>query len=88
MTVPRANRQTAALLNGGKVWIVGGADTAAHSSTAELYNPPILIPAPALFSLAGNGQGQGAIWHAARGQVASPQNPASAGEILSMYTAA
>ncbi len=44
------------------------------------------IPAPALFSLAGDGRGQGAIWHAATGQIASPGNPAVAGEILSMYT--
>jgi len=86
MTVPRANGQTATLLNGGKVLIVGGADTAVHSSTAELYSPPVLVSAPVLFSLTGNGQGQGAIWDATTGEVASPQNPAAAGEILSMYT--
>jgi hypothetical protein len=86
MTAPRGNGHTATLLNNGQVLIVGGADTAADSSTAELYHPRVLVTAPVLFSVAGNGQGQGAIWHAATGQVASPQNPASAGEILSMYT--
>jgi uncharacterized protein (TIGR03437 family) len=41
---------------------------------------------PALFSVAGDGQGQGAIWHAATGEIASAGRPAVAGEILSMYT--
>lgn len=85
MVVPRAIR-TATLLNNGKVLMAGGGSTAADSSTAELYNPPVLIPAPALFSLAGNGQGQGAIWNATTGQIASSQNPAAAGDFLSMYT--
>jgi uncharacterized protein (TIGR03437 family) len=39
-----------------------------------------------LFSLSGDGNGQGAIWHSATGLIASSQNPAVAGEILSMYT--
>ena len=48
--------------------------------------PAALVPAPLLFSLSGDGKGQGAIWHSATGQIASSQNPAVAGEILSMYT--
>lgn len=56
------------------------------SSSAELYTPRVLVPAPVLFSLAGEGQGQGAIWHSTTGQVASANNPAVAGEVLSMYT--
>jgi hypothetical protein len=86
MTVPRGSGHTATLLNNGQVLIVGGADTAVHSGTAELYNPSVLVPAPELFSLAGNAQGQGAIWDATTGQIASSQNPAAAGEVLSMYT--
>jgi uncharacterized protein (TIGR03437 family) len=39
-----------------------------------------------LFSLSGDGRGQGAIWHAATGQIASSQNPAVAGGVLAMYT--
>jgi uncharacterized protein (TIGR03437 family) len=45
-----------------------------------------LIPAPALFSVSGDGRGLGAIWHAGTGQIASPSSPAVAGEVLSMYT--
>ena len=55
-------------------------------SSAELYTPAVLVPAPALFSLSGDGKGQGAIWHAQTGQIASADNPAVAGEALSMYT--
>jgi uncharacterized protein (TIGR03437 family) len=39
-----------------------------------------------LFSLSGYGRGQGAIWYAQTGQIASSDNPAVAGEALSMYT--
>jgi uncharacterized protein (TIGR03437 family) len=55
-------------------------------TSAELYKPPAPVPAPALFALSGDGKGQGAIWHAATGLVASATNPAIAGEALSMYT--
>ena len=71
---------TATLLNSGKVLIVGG------DNTAELYSPQTLVPAPVLFSLSGDGTGQGEIWHAATGLIASSQNPAAAGEALSLYT--
>jgi uncharacterized protein (TIGR03437 family) len=45
-----------------------------------------LTPSPALFSLSGDGVGQGAIWHAATGKIASSSNPATAADVLSMYT--
>jgi hypothetical protein len=73
---------TATLLNSGEVLIAGGVGTA----TAELYDPGVPIPAPMLFSLSGDGRGQGVIWHAATGEIASPANPAVVGEALSMYT--
>ncbi len=77
----------ATLLNNGQVLITGGFHFfPATTSSAELYTPPVLVPAPVLFSLTGDGRGQGAIWHSATGQVASATNPAVAGEALSMYT--
>jgi hypothetical protein len=86
MTIARAGH-SATLLFDGRVLMsggVGGFDTWLIS--AELYTPQLLAPAPALFSLTGNGAGQGAIWHADTGKLASSANPASAGDVLSMYT--
>jgi uncharacterized protein (TIGR03437 family) len=86
---------TATLLNDGRVLLAGGIyfDSRTQGvgapnilASAEIYTPPILIPAAALLSLAGDGRGQGAIWHAQTGQIASADNPAVAGEALSMYT--
>jgi len=88
---------TATLLNNGQVLITGGmAFTAGCQSyvgssingmsSAELYTPAVLVPAPVLFSTSGDGKGQGAIWHAQTGQIATADNPAAAGEALSMYT--
>jgi len=72
------------LLAGGDGWVAGA--SFGSSATAELYHPALPVPAPLLFSLSGDGKGQGAIWHAQTGQVASADNPAAAGEALSMYT--
>jgi uncharacterized protein (TIGR03437 family) len=82
---------TATLLRDGRVLIAGGDDERywipeTVLSSAELYTPAILVPAPMLFSLSGDGRGQGAIWHASTGQVASSQNPAVAGDTLAMYS--
>lgn len=74
---------TATLLGDGTVLIAGGVW---GNSNAELYTPAAVIPAPLLLSLSGDGRGQGAIWHATTGQAASANNPAVAGEALSMYT--
>jgi uncharacterized protein (TIGR03437 family) len=93
MTARRAYH-TATVLNDGRVLITGGVspvgpgvfDVAYGSlSSAEIYTPPLLTPAPALFSISDDGRGQGAIWHAQTGQIASADNPAVAGEALSMY---
>lgn len=89
---------TATLLNNGQVLITGGETFTAGCqpwpngtpingmSSAELYTPAVLVPAPALFSASGDEKGQGAIWHAETGQIATPDNPAVGGEALSMYT--
>lgn len=71
-------------ITGGEAW--GGFDLDYGSlSSTELYHPALVSPPPALYSMSGDGQGQGAIWHAVTGQVASTQTPAVANEILSMY---
>jgi uncharacterized protein (TIGR03437 family) len=81
------HEHTATLLPDGTVLIAGGFSLWPYSTaSAELYHPAVLVSAPLLFSLSGDGKGQGAIWHAATGQAASPDAPAFAGEILSMYT--
>jgi uncharacterized protein (TIGR03437 family) len=83
---------TATLLNDGRVLIAGGVhQVIGHGwpplSSAELYTPSWLVAAPVLYTLSGGAQGPGAIWDALTGQVVSAGNPASAGEVLSMYTA-
>ena len=89
---------TATLLNNGQVLITGGTAFTGGGqplptgtpingmSSAELYTPAELVLAPALFSASGDGKGQGAIWHAQTGQIATADNPAVAGENLSAYT--
>lgn len=82
----------ATLLNDGRVLITGGCfstspqDAPQALASAEIYTPAVLVQAPVLFSLSGDGGGQGAIWQVQTGQIASSQNPAVAGEILAMYT--
>jgi len=91
MIEPRETH-TATLLRDGRVLITGGVRYGGirvfygSTNTAEIYTPTVLIPAPGLFSLSGDGQGQGAIWHATTGVASSSSNPAVAGEALSMYT--
>lgn len=85
---------TATLLNNGQVLIAGGYVRIAHgdsydyttTAAAELYTPPVLIPVLGLFSVSGDGQGQGAILHASTQQVASSSNPATVGEALEIYS--
>ena len=84
---------TATLLNSGQVLLTGGVATpgsvktsGSATASAELYTPAVLVLAPVLFSVSGDGKGQGAIWHAQTGQIASADNPAVAGGAVSMYT--
>jgi Galactose oxidase, central domain len=88
MTSPRWGH-TSTLLADGRVLIAGGVTGVNDSEylySAEIYTPAVAIPAPVLFPLSTDGSGQGAIWHAATGLAASQGSPATAGEILSMYT--
>ena len=87
MIAPRAGH-TATLLPDGSILIAGGGFWRGITSTfsAELYKPRVLQAAPVLFSLSGDGRGQGAIWHAETGQIASSSEPAIAGEVVAMYT--
>lgn len=84
MTVPRFYH-TATLLNDGSILIAGGTGLT-DTGSAERYIPAVPVPAPILFSVSGYTSGQGAIWHAQTGQLASAATPAIAGEPLSMYT--
>jgi len=80
---------TATLLKNGKVLIAGGIHHVVGGwfslSSAEVYTPASLIPAPVLLSLSGDGAGQGAIQHANTIRIASANDPAVAGEYLSIY---
>ena len=85
------SNHAAVLLTTGQVLITGGTTFGSVSlisgmASAEIYTPPVLTPAPVLFSLSGDGQGQGAIWNGVTGQSASGGNPATAGDVLSLYT--
>jgi uncharacterized protein (TIGR03437 family) len=87
MITARGFGQTATLLNNNRVLV-----TESHSpyfavtANAEIYHPVVLVPAPQLFFVSGDWRGQGAIWHASTGEIASPSSPAVTGEVLSMYT--
>ena len=78
----------ATLLPDGTVLLSGGAGYGLVGSlaSAELHHPAALVRAPLLFSISEGGRGQHTICHGETGQVASPGNPAVAGEALSMYT--
>src|SRR5260221_14669662 len=85
MLTQREEGHAATLLPNGTVLLSGGWICCGYSvATAEIYHPAVFVPARVLFSLSGDGQG--AIWHAATGQLASESNPAISGEVLAIYT--
>jgi len=78
---------TSTLLPDGTVLLAGGWICCGFSvANAEIYSPTVLTSSPVLYSLPTGGLGQGAIWHATTGQIASASSPAAAGDVLSMYT--
>jgi hypothetical protein len=84
---------TATLLNDGTVLIAGGVSYGGMglfyggTASAELYTPTVLIPAPMLLSLSGDGQGQGFVLHDTTGRLVSSGDSATAGETLQIYCA-
>jgi hypothetical protein len=79
---------TATLLNDGRVLIAGGFTEPSFSSgtsLAELYTPDVLMPAPVLLSVTGDGQGQGAILHAGTARLVTASDPGVPGETLEIY---
>jgi hypothetical protein len=90
MTAARETH-TATVLKNGKVLLAGGVSYGGigifygSSASAELYTPDVLIPALALGSVSGDGQGQGAIFHAGTRNVVTADDPAAVGEDVDIY---
>jgi hypothetical protein len=85
----RRGGHTATVLNDGRILLAGGDEYGGIGlffgtvSSAELFTPSVLVPAPVLFAVSENNQG--AIFHADTHQAASHSHPAIAGEILEIY---
>jgi uncharacterized protein (TIGR03437 family) len=76
------------LLKNGQVLVTGGilADPyGAVTSDPQIYHPVVLVPAPQLFSVSGDGQGQGAILHGGTARVVTASDPGVPGEVLEIY---
>lgn len=87
MVVPRSGH-TATLLPNGAVLLAGG-DTGDYSyqatSSAEIYYPNVLVPAPVIYSLPGSSSDQGAILHGGTSRPVTASDPARVGEALEIY---
>ncbi|MBK5292054.1 MAG: hypothetical protein JJE04_10300 [Acidobacteriia bacterium] len=87
MITAQRNLQAATLLNNGQVLFTGGVTFPyTITSSAEIYHPAVLAPAPQLFSLSGDGRGQGAILHAGTARVVTASDPGVPGEVLEIYS--
>jgi hypothetical protein len=77
---------TATLLPDGSVLLAGGWLCCGYETAmAEIYRPAHPAPSPVLYSLPGGTQG--AILHGATQELVSPENPATAGEVLEIFGA-
>jgi large repetitive protein len=79
------NSHTPTLLSDGTVLLTGGITWLEVTASSQIYRPSVLIPSPALFSVSGDGRGQGAILHAGTPRLASSSDPAVAAEYLEIY---
>jgi large repetitive protein len=75
---------TATLLLDGMVLITGGWQPYGPLASAEIYRPPTPVTAPMLLPVSGDRRGP--VWHSTTGEAASSNNPAVAGEVLSLST--
>jgi hypothetical protein len=66
---------TATLLLDGTVLVAGGSGGLEKLSSAAIYHPKAILPAPVLFSVTGDRQGPGAILLVATQQLVSPAHP-------------
>ncbi len=82
---------TATLLPDGTVLVAGGwygeDVNLVGIASAELYYPEVLVLAPTLSSLSGDGHGQGAILHAGTARAVTAGDPAVPGEAVEIYAA-
>jgi hypothetical protein len=82
---------TATLLRDGRVLVAGGVSYGGIGifygslASTEVYTPDVLVRGPALVAVSGDGRGQGAIFHAGTTHLATPEDPAAAGENLDIY---
>jgi hypothetical protein len=90
MTAARGSH-SATVLGNGNVLIAGGVSYGGigiyygASASAELYSPDVRVPGPALSSVSGDGQGQGAIFHAGTRNLVTADDPAAVGESVDIY---
>jgi hypothetical protein len=90
MTAARGSH-SATVLGNGNVLIAGGVSYGGigiyygASATADLYSPDVRVPGPALSSVSGDGQGQGAIFHAGTRNLVTADDPAAIGESVDIY---
>jgi len=90
MTTARETH-TATVLKNGAVLIAGGVSYGGIGifngsfASAEVYSPDVRLPGPALVSVSGDGQGQGAIFHAGTRNVVTTDDPAAVGESVDIY---
>ena len=91
MAVARES-QSATVLGNGNVLIAGGVSYGGigiyygASASAELYSPDVRVPGPALASVSGDGQGQGAIFHAGTRNLVTADDPAAIGDTVDIYS--